>query len=349
VKKFFGWEGLTAAVAWLGLGVLCVCQAASLPSNFYQVTQSADDFALLAPESLSAAVDEMVIRATGNPSLVNLPVFQQAKSTANRLLQSYYQDTRTVPTQLVYLFDAQAVARLLNEAGVATWAYPRPKVAIWWLIEGQNGTLFATQTPQANSYLELVEDLNQRYALGLVMPLQEVLESAGLQASQLVSGDVSSMLETNDSLGAQEAWVIKQDLYGNLTYWRYRAGQLVATKSINVTTDAQVREVLTELVSQVREQFQSSERLEVQYEVFVESLSGAKDYDALMNLFARYDWIKQARLIKASTEGLLFDLELTDNAKDWQQELVLSRRLVESGRAVEQTFPPVPILIWKAQ
>jgi hypothetical protein len=320
--------------------------AAGLPENVYQVTQSAEQHVLLSQPSLGEALDEVVLRLTANADLLTQTPYQEARLNASRYLQSYYQDTRTTPASLFYLFDPATVNALLAPLNATIWAFPRPKVVIWWLIESPDGVQLATQLPQAIDYLNLADELNRKYGLSLVLPDLDPLQRLMLKTDEMAQGDLTSALEMTESLGAQEAWIIKQDFNGQMSYWRFRGEQPVEANQFSALDNQAVISGVMGLVSKSRAAFQSQDIRPLDQTVFIEGLRSISDVEGLNSLFERYDWIKLARLVKATERGLTFELELTDNAKDWKSELVLSRQLRDPNATLENTFPPTPVLQW---
>ena len=100
---------------------------------------------------LSKALGQVLVKLSGNPTVMTVPAIQNALDNMDVLIQSYsYLDQKQSdgqgPLRLQVTFDQSALKQLLQRAGQAEWPSNRPLTLLWIQILNGNDTSVLSNT-----------------------------------------------------------------------------------------------------------------------------------------------------------------------------------------------------------
>lgn len=140
-------------------------------------------------KAMPAALKQVLIKVSGNTSVMTLPSIQNASTHITDMISSYrYQmasnpmDPTAAPVlQVAIDFDQQAISQLLSAAGQPVWGQDRPNTLVWLDIntDGQDNVLASTDVTDTPLALALKEDAESR-GLGLMFPMNDLTDQANL-------------------------------------------------------------------------------------------------------------------------------------------------------------------------
>ncbi|MCB1826778.1 MAG: DUF2066 domain-containing protein [Coxiellaceae bacterium] len=91
--------------------------------------------------ALPKALGQVLVKMSGNPAIMTVPIVQNALGDANTMIQSYgYRNQEQSDGQAQLLlqitFDRKALKQLLAKAGQADWSSDRPLTLVWVQMQG---------------------------------------------------------------------------------------------------------------------------------------------------------------------------------------------------------------------
>ena len=143
---------------------------------------SADvDGSLPRERQIEQALDQVLVKLSGRPAVVQLPEVAVMKDNAPLLIRTV--ETEGTRTQIS--FEPQSVSRLMQSLGLPLLPEPRPEVLVWLGQEGSDAVVFVE--PGTEPYQMLAEGAMQR-GLPLQVPLLDLEDQLALSTDQLASG-----------------------------------------------------------------------------------------------------------------------------------------------------------------
>ncbi len=161
------------------------------PMNLMQASVPvADQSPASLDKVLPKALAQVLIKVSGNPSVMTLPTIINETGHMRDIVQSYDYATQLAPlTQQLSLvvnivFDKTAITQLLTRAGQPVWGSDRPKTLVWLADNTSNGPSLITASDALHSPLAslLSTDANDR-GLSVIFPLGDLDDQHLLSAS----------------------------------------------------------------------------------------------------------------------------------------------------------------------
>lgn len=136
-------------------------------------------------QSLTQALAQVLVKISGNPSVMTLPQVQNEVAHINHLVAAYsYQASADAAGKsqlnLKVAFNDHAIKRLLRSAGQAIWNADRPSTIVWLRVSHQDGERSSVSSDGVNDSplaLALEHDAKSR-GLHVLFPMQDLTDQA---------------------------------------------------------------------------------------------------------------------------------------------------------------------------
>lgn len=157
----------------ISLSLLSLPLAAQTVSGLYQVrevvaSQQPDE----RNAALSRALDNLVLRLTGDPQALQNPGLAALRADPQQLISRYAYEAGP-PQVLLVEFDPVSAERSLRQAGLVLWGANRPAILAWWLNESSEGSALVGDAQPAALVLRNAAELR---GLPLNLPLADLDE-----------------------------------------------------------------------------------------------------------------------------------------------------------------------------
>lgn len=162
--------------------VLCLLLAPRLSASdaFYAARiPVADRSEATLAQAASSALARVLVRVSGDESVVALPGIEEAILGARSRMALYSYEEVTTGMVLFAQFDGSVIKRLLREAGATFWGEKRPPVLLWLVVDEPEGRRFANVSADAGLLSELSNRLADR-GVRLRLPLLDLQDRAAL-------------------------------------------------------------------------------------------------------------------------------------------------------------------------
>ncbi|QDD91775.1 DUF2066 domain-containing protein [Pseudomonas oryzihabitans] len=230
---------------------------AEVVDNLYQVrepvtSQQPDE----RNAALKRALQELVVRLTGNPQSAQTPALASALAAPESLITQYGYDAGP-PQVLVVNFDPAATERALGQAGLSVWGANRPVVMVWWLNDADGGaTLLGDGQPASAS----VQRGAQSAGLPIRLPLADLNEQLAGTAANIDASDPTVLRQASERYGANALLAVHAKPQGNgwQAQWRlWNGGAVEQGSSQAADQDALAAAVLQDVASRLSKKFVS--------------------------------------------------------------------------------------------
>lgn len=174
--------------------------------NMYQVE------ALVADQSsgerikgMSAAIKEVLVRVSGNKSVIDEPELSAAIVSPGRYIEGYRYEKRQQGNGsvdfLLVSFSAQALQNLLVEKNLPVWSAQRPNVLVWLAVERQSRPYIAKDSP-LNTVNQAINRASTSRGLPLSWPLDTDVDSGKVRVADITAGFVEQIVEASRDYSA---------------------------------------------------------------------------------------------------------------------------------------------------
>lgn len=290
---------------------------AEVVDNLYQVrepvtSQQPDE----RNAALKRALQELVVRLTGNPQSAQTPALASALAAPESLITQYGYDAGP-PQVLVVNFDPAATERALGQAGLSVWGANRPVVMVWWLNDADGGaTLLGDGQPASAS----VQRGAQSAGLPIRLPLADLNEQLAGTAANIDASDPTVLRQASERYGANALLAVHAKPQGNgwQAQWRlWNGGAVEQGSSQAADQDALAAAVLQDVASRLSKKFVSRPGTTEPLTLVADN-SNFERYAQLQKVLEPLS----SRLVKV--EGTQLTYDLTANPDQLQAQLGLA-------------------------
>lgn len=133
---------------------------------------------------LPKALNQVLVKVSGNPGVITLPAVQNALPKINTLVESYSystiknaQDKQQLALKVV--FDYRAIKRLLRNAGQTIWSSNRPLTLVWISVpEASQTKVLASDS--TNSLINSIKQLVAERGIPIIFPSMDLEDQTNM-------------------------------------------------------------------------------------------------------------------------------------------------------------------------
>ncbi len=302
-------------------------------------------------EAIRAALDEVLIRVSGDRNTPGVAALQGLYSRSLQLVQQYRY--RALPrvagqrdeqgpgqAQMLWIrFDPAAIDQSLRKAGVPLWGQVRPATLVWVVVDegGKRSLMGADTLPQLK---KMMQQQAQRRGLPLFVPLWDLEDQAALRFTD-VWGNFQDAILTASARYATEAvlvgrlyrqngggWEARWTLYqgGSAEHWQGRAPIQAEVLSVGVDGTA---DHLGHRFATVFDESQSD-----RVKVAVKDINTLEDYARVSQFLGSLDMVTAMQVESVVDAAVTFELQVRGNSEGLAQIISFGRTLIETPAVI---------------
>lgn len=293
---------------------------------------------------LPKALSQVLIKQSGNPSIMTLPTVQNALGSIMQLVQSYSYKTVTdnngnTQLQLHVMFDHRAILHLLRQSGQAIWGSDRPLTLVWLTLSSTDNSDVLSNSMTTPLATQVMQTAKMR-GLPILLPMMDLQDQNYTNSNQAQAFDVAKLtaaekryganaiLAATVSTGFANAWQAKWLLLLNEQpfAWSNQANTKIAL------VDAGINKATNMMASQFAMIDNSALQSSVSLEVL--GVNNLNDYAHLLCYLNRLSPVSQVSLTNLSGSTALLQVTIVGG----QQALV---RLLNNGERLAAIPSPL--------
>ena len=150
--------------------------------------------------ALPQALNQVLIKMSGNPGVVTLPEIQNALPSIDNLVERYSYATKTDASGkqqrvLHVVFDAAGVKQLLNHASQAIWGSDRPLSLLWLAVPEKTQTTVLS-SDDANPLTAFVKKTAASRGIPILFPTMDLKDQSNVTAQTTTLPLASQLIAT---------------------------------------------------------------------------------------------------------------------------------------------------------
>ena len=169
-------------------------------------------------KAIRSAMIEVLVRMSGNPNIAIQPVIARSLGQGRRYVARYRYRRKPLPANasagprpgftLHVVFDAQALERILQQAGQPVWGRRRPATLVWVAIDNgrQRYLLGNNQDPQLR---RLIVGQARRRGIPLLFPLMDLEDQRKLSFVTVWGGFLDDIIKASSRYPAEAILVLR--------------------------------------------------------------------------------------------------------------------------------------------
>lgn len=299
------------------------------------------------PQAFRQAFVQVLVKMSGNPYVMTLPVIQNAMTGVSRWVQSYSYSTgdeNQSNTLLQVTFDRDSVQQLLKQAGQSVWGRDRPLTLI---TVSQAGDF--SQTGIALD--RLLADNAKLRGLPAIFPVMDLTDRGIMgDAPLILSNDkltalakrygVASILSGSLKQLSADAWQSDWRYIFNGQVFRWRLTGKTELSVILPAFDKMTSEMVNQLAASDSDNSHAAITLEV---VGVNDIS---DYAQVMHALKQREDVNQVAVQSVNDNGVLFSLEVNGTLDVFKAALEKSADFKPVNAALKQDAEPADLYFY---
>lgn len=326
--------------------------------NLYEVevpvvSQTAD----ARTEASRVGFEQILVKLTGDPGIMNVPVIKENLDKAGYFVQEYryaQPSPNSSEYQIYIRFNADDVNRLLNQSGVTYWGANRPLVLIYLTIKKANGELEVIGDDQSNSIANQIKGYSNKYGVPLILPVMDMEDINQFNADD-ISGMLMPALRTAGKRYAPDAYLvgnIQQNFGGYDSQWQLVSN--TSAKQWNWTVlDRSVDKIIANVMDQVTQDLSNRHIVkhdptpevkpveqpsqpqiapaDIWIRLEVSHIGSRRDLHRLMRYLRRLDSIQEVQLSQVGYGSVKIAVLVRGTVDMFRQNVELGRHLILKG------------------
>ena len=349
-RIFSVWACLAA-----GLLVSGAVRAAEVPGLYEAEVAVADQSAAVRLAASRTALEEVLVKVSGNADIAQLPQLEPLLSRAEQWVQRYQYraappagtttDTPAAPSQLLWeSFDRQTINQRLYEAGVPVWGVNRPATLLW-LVIGDGGERYLVGGDNRPDVQAMVNTQARRRGLPLSVPLLDLQDQAALTVTD-VWGDFSDVIFKASERYQPDAILVGRVYSVAAEQWQghwtlYHRGGMTSWESPQGTQEAAVAAGIAGATQQFVKRYALDLTPGIANTVLmsIENVTTLTDYARVMQYLQSLDPVADVQVARVEGPRVDFRIKVRGEPHGLIQTIALGKTLVAA--APQPTGAPV--------
>ncbi|MAV74841.1 MAG: hypothetical protein CNF01_02360 [Halieaceae bacterium MED-G27] len=263
-------------------------------------------------QAAEMAMTRMLIRVSGDETVVERPAFSAAVKKATRHLSLYsYRDSDT-GTEAYFEFDDLWVRSLFREEGVPYWDERRPPIVVWLVVDEPFSRRFAARSDDPDVLTQSITPFADR-GVTVRFPLLDLEDAAALPIDSAWSRDTNRIRLATGRYNAEHAlvgrWIALSD-GSKLVDWTYVGPSSIDNRQLRTDNDERSWQLGIDLaVDSMRDQYAVTlQRFTDAFaiKVSVAGVSDYADYRAVTSLFDDLGELVDLRVDSVADDRLIY-------------------------------------------
>lgn len=263
---------------------------------------------------------EVLVRVSGNKSVVNNSQIQTVLSDAQNYMRQYSYKRLSAEEQMVYerplllvaTFDSQAIHRILKEAQQPIWSENRPAGSFWIAVEEDGQRRVVTESRDQVSIA--INRGAARRGLPIVMPLMDLEDKSNVSVGDIWGRFTGPIKRASERYNAD--YVVAGQLSQSGGQWIGRWSLDLGGNVENISSTAgSKQQVVADLIDQIADKLAA--RLSVvlsdqvlAVEIFVENINSLDAYAGARRYLEGLGMTQSVRVLQVKDSAVLFEVKV---------------------------------------
>jgi len=317
-------------------------QAVIVPS-LYEAQLPAADFSDQARQQVfSGALQQVLIKVSGNVAIATLPEIQSKLESADSLVSSYDYVENDSKILLDVKFNHQGVQQILRDAKQALWGNNRPLILVWLDVDdGNSDNILASNS---DSFVVSVLKSNaDRLGLPIVLPMMDLQDFNSVSMQDIKQTNLPVVQTASQRYGVntvlvgyifkspQTSWQSKWTLLtnGNTENWD------IVGKDIEQILTKATNNVASTLAAQFA--ILNDNALQTQLTVLVTGVTDLDEYAAVVKYLHSLNTVADIELVNVSPNYVKFQVTSIDGTQGLTDAIDYSNKLITIQPVIEDT------------
>ncbi|WP_237440342.1 DUF2066 domain-containing protein [Alcanivorax sp. DP30] len=274
--------------------------------------------------ALGEALNQVLVRLSGKPSVLDLPVAEKAAEQRDRwVIRQDYREGK-----LVARFDTAGLMDFIGSSGAPVWGVPRPRVLVWLVDQGTGkGSMV---NPGHPDFAMLKREADRR-GLDVVIPEWDATDRGALAVADIRGRFDNQILEASSRYPHE--MVLAAVLYSGdpaTVSWRILQGRktLDDGRIKSDSTPQAIADLVDSVTDQLADRFAVAGGASDQRTLLtVQSVGALDDWKALRDFLSGLGGVQSVSLVQVSGDSLIYGLDFSGSDAQLRDLLSLSSAL----------------------
>lgn len=315
---------------------------AVIVSDIYTASLPVTDFSVQSREdAVQKALQQVLIKVSGNVEINNLPAIKPILATANAIVDNYsYSNNKQNLLILKIKFNQKSIQQILSGAKQALWGENRPLVLVWLDIANNQGDRILTANSD-NDINQSLQDNAKRLGIPIILPAMDLEDINNMPASDLEKLNLTAIKSASKRYNVNT--ILTGFLYHNLNdTWESNWSLLINKEVIHwYITGKDVNQILTAVTNNVAGELAarlavlSDSNVHTQIKILITGIKNLNQYNDIVQYLGNLNAITQIKLGAVGPNYVILQItSLNDQEK-------LAKLITDLGNALvaDQTTP----------
>lgn len=291
-------------------------------------------------DALPAALEQVLIKASGNINITKLPQIRSQLTSANAFLQSYSYTTRAIDGKkslfIQVEFDNKAVSNLLQQTGQKIWNEDRPQILVWLAtselnLKDREVKILAKNS--ANPIVGIFQDHAIQFGLPIAFPEMDAQDILTISALNICHANTDIIEAAAKRYNADIILAGCLDKTKNIWQGQW---QLISLDKDNIekwsdtadNSDQLVAKSFQKIFPTITKLFVNSKTPEIEQKLItlhISNINGLDEYSKVIKYIQTLRPVKQVQLAQIKPDGIELGV-VCNNSKTLQEAIKNSNK-----------------------
>jgi len=328
--------------------VLLLCLAwltpQAAPALFESEVVVSDQTTSVRHAALQDALREVLVRVTGQQSVLTAESAQELLDNPEQLVQQYryFTEQQQEPPllKLWVRFDGAAIRQALQQQGLAYWGGERPDTLVWLAVEDR-GRRYVVSADDSSDVHDAVETAARQRGVPVLFPLMDLEDQTQVQFSLIWGGFFDRVMTASQRYNPQSVLIgrLNRSPSGGWTSrWELRvAGRPNSWSDSNQQLDRLARQGIDDVADILARQFSvaTAGGIPVDAEsIRVEGVETLAAYARVSNYLATLTSVRGVQASEVSPSAVRFNLQLSGSMDSLMRTIAIGTVLEPAADGV---------------
>ncbi len=286
----------------------------------------------------SEALQQVLIKVSGNNNILNRPEIKDHLSAASTFMQEFSYASapnlpdRTKPYLLQLNFDPDGINKLLRDAGAPIWGQNRPLLLIWLAYETKDHPVEIIGADSPNPLSVIVKQNTDRRGVPVLFPAMDVQDLEQVSANDVVTINLPKLTAAAKRYGSDAilAGQIQQNATGYTTQWKLIMGNDQWGWTITGKTLPDIMAAMADHVADTlagRYATVITNTVQSNFTMKITGVAEAEDFVQVMNYIKHLTPVSDVELEQISGSDMLLSVSLRGSQESFTQALSVGQKL----------------------
>lgn len=281
------------------------------------------------------ALNQVLVKATGNPNISKVPEIEEAYKNFNNLVQSYSYHRKALYGQMSQTFlhvnfDPTEVKHALQNANQIVWNPQRPSTLIWLALQTSPNARYTEilSEDQYKQYVAILRGAADRRGIPIVLPKMDLTDISSVSAKDILNFNVPLLSEIGSRYHS-DGMLVARVMFQDDQYWHVKCvwvsnGNQFEWEEQQTDLDDLMNNIVDRLSNEMAWRYISLRKEEDAHNVLIRvvGVNGLDEYSKVIDYLKTLEPIKDVQLESLESDSVILSINFGGDQENLNRTII---------------------------